>query len=184
MVALTSLWLPIVLSAVAVFLASFLIHMVLRYHRSDFRKLPAEDQVMDGLRNAGIPPGNYFMPHAASPAAMKEPAYIEKKNRGPIAVLTVMGSPSMGRSLAQWFVYCLVVSVFAAYVAGRALSAGAEYPDIVRFAGTTAFVGYALALWQNSIWYKIAWSTTLKQTLDGLVYGLLTGTVFGWLWPA
>jgi hypothetical protein len=183
-VPLTSLWLPIIASAVAVFLASFLIHMVLRYHRSDFRKVPAEDAVMEGLRSAGVPPGNYFMPHAGSPEAMKSPEYREKKNRGPVAVLTIMGSPSMGRSLVQWFVYCIVVSVFAAYLAGRALSPGAEFAEVVRFAGTTAFVGYALAVWQNSIWYKIAWSTTIKSTFDGLIYGLSTGAVFAWLWPA
>ncbi|MFN2419989.1 MAG: hypothetical protein ABR527_01210 [Gemmatimonadota bacterium] len=183
MVSLTSLWLPIALSAVAVFMASFLIHMILGYHRSDFRKLPAEDQVMEGLRAAGIPPGNYFMPHAGSPEAMKTPEYIEKKKRGPVALLTIIGAPSMGRSLVQWFVYCLVVSVFAGYVAGRALGSGAESAEVLRFAGTTAFAGYALALWQNSIWYKIAWSTTIKQTFDGLVYGLVTGAIFLWLWP-
>lgn len=94
-----------------------------------------------------------------------------------------MANTGMGASLTQWFVYCLLVGVFAAYVAGRALGPGAEYLDVFRFAGCTAFIGYALALWQNSIWYKLKWSITLKQTLDGLVYGLLTAGAFGWLWP-
>jgi len=39
-------------------------------------------------------------------------------------------------------------------------------------------------LWQMSIWYRRSWSTTLKATLDGVIYGLLTGGAFGWLWPA
>jgi len=184
MVPVMSLWIPILVSAVVVFLASSVLHMVLPYHRSDFGKVPAEDELMEAMRKLGLSPGNYMLPHASSPGAMKDPAFIEKKKRGPVAVVTVMKDPSMGASLFQWFLYCIVVSVFAAYVAGRALGPGAEYLGVFRFASCTAFVGYALALWQNSIWYKIAWSTTLKSNFDGLVYGLLTGGVFGWLWPA
>lgn len=183
MVPVMSLWAPILLSAVLVFVASSIFHMVLPYHRSDFRKVPAEDELMESLRRLGVPPGNYVMPHAGSPRAMKDPAFIEKKKRGPVAVLTVMRNPSMAASLIQWFFYCAVASVFAAYIAGRALGPGEEYLSVFRFAGCTAFVGYGLALWQNSIWYKIAWSTTLKSNFDSLIYGLLTGGVFGWLWP-
>lgn len=183
MVPVMSLWAPILASAVLVFLASAVLHMVLPYHRSDFRKVPSEEQVMDALRRFSIGPGNYMMPHAEGPSAMKDPAFIEKKKRGPVATLTVMEDPSFGVSLAQWFVYCVVVSLFAAYVAGRAVGPGAEYLSVFRFAGTTAFVGYGLALWQQSIWYKIAWSTSIKSTIDSFIYGLLTAGVFGWLWP-
>jgi hypothetical protein len=185
MVSLMSLWLPILLAAVVVFAASFVIHMVLPYHRSDYRKVPSEDEAMAALRKIGVQPGDYFMPHGGGPAAMKDPAFIEKMKQGPIAVMTVMpsGAPTMGPQLVQWFIYCVVVGVFAGYVAGRALPSGAEYLAVFRLAGTTAFVGYCLALWHDSIWYKRAWSTTLKQTLDGLVYALLTAGTFGWLWP-
>jgi hypothetical protein len=89
----------------------------------------------------------------------------------------------MGKNLALWFLYSAVVGVFAAYVAGSALPPGAQYARVVRFAAVTAFVGYAVALWQMSIWYRRAWSTTIKATVDGLVYALLTGATFGWLWP-
>ena len=185
MVPVASLWIPIVLSAALVFVASALLHMVLTYHRSDFGPMPDEDRVMGLLREVGVGSGDYMVPHAATPEAMKDPAFVEKRERGPVAVITVFkGSGSMGTSLAQWFVFCLVVSVFAAYVAGRALGPGAEYLDVFRFSGTTAFAGYALAQWQNSIWYKRPWSTTIKNTVDGLIYALLTAGVFGWLWPA
>ena len=184
MVPVLSLWAPILLAAVLVFLASSILHMVLPYHRSDFRKVPSEDELMEALRRFSVPPGNYMFPHAGSPAAMKDPAFVAKKERGPIGILTIMQNPSFGVSLAQWFVYSVVVGVFAAYVAGRALGPGAEYLAVFRFAGTTAFVGYALALWQYSIWYKIAWSTSLKSTFDSLIYALLTAGAFGWLWPA
>ncbi len=189
MVSLMSLWLPILASTVVVFVVSSVLHMVLPYHRTDVARLPGEDDVMDSLRRANVPPGDYMVPHAGSPAAMKDPAYIEKLKRGPAAVLTIFppvpsGQPSMAGSLAQWFAYCVVVGLFAAYVAARALAPGAEFSEVLRFAGTTAFAGYALALWQNSIWWKRKWSSTLKSTFDGLVYALLTGAVFGWMWPA
>ena len=185
MVPLMALWLPIVVSAVIVFVASSIMHMVLPYHRSDYGRVPHEDDVMAALRKFNIPPGDYLLPCATSPKAMGTPEFKDKMTKGPVALITVMpsGPPSMAPSLAQWFVYCLVVGVFAAYIAGRALEADAHYLAVFRFAGCTAFVGYALALWQNTIWYKRAWTTTMKSTFDGLVYGLLTAGTFGWLWP-
>lgn len=185
MVPVMSLAVPILLSAVIVFIASSLIHMVLPFHRSDWRKLPAEDAVLDGLRAAKIPSGDYLAPYAGSPEGMKNPAFIEKTKRGPIVILTVAegGSVSMGRNLAMWFAYSIVVSVFAAYIAGRALAPGAHYLEVFRFAGCTAFLGYSLALAQNSIWYRRNWGMTIKSMIDGLIYGLLTAGTFGWLWP-
>ena len=187
MVPLMSLWLPIVASAVGVFLASFITHMVLPFHRSDVRKLPAdkEDQVLEALRRVNVPPGDYAAPHAGSGAGMRDPAFIAKATKGPLAFMTLAPgvSPSMGPYLGQWFVYCVVVGVFAAYIAGRALPAGTLYLDVFRFAGATAFIGYTTALWQMSIWYRRAWSTTIKATVDGLIYALLTAGAFGWLWP-
>jgi hypothetical protein len=186
MVTIASLWLPILVSAVFVFVASSVIHMALPYHRTDYGRVAAEDDVMDALRRFDIAPGDYMIPCAGGSEGLKDPAFVDKMKKGPVLVMTVMpgGMFNMAPQLAQWFVYCLVVGVFAAYVAGRALPPGADYLAAFRFAGVTAFSGYALAQWQSSIWYKRAWSTTLKNTFDGLVYGLLTGGVFGWLWPA
>ncbi len=185
MVPIMSLWIPILLAAVLVFVASSIIHMLLPYHRTDFGKVPAEDEVMAALREFSIPPGDYVIPCAGSAKEMKTPEFIEKATKGPVAFVTVMpsGMPKMGASLALWFVYSVVVGIFAAYIAGRALGPGAEYLSVFRFAGCTAFVGYALALWQNSIWYKRAWGSTLKSTFDSLIYALLTAGAFGWLWP-
>jgi hypothetical protein len=185
MVPLTSLWLPIVLSAVLVFVASFVLHMLLPLHRGDLRKLPREDEVLDALRRVDIPAGDYAAPHAGSPAAMKDPAWVEKMKRGPQVLMTVVPgrAPSMTGELVQWFVYCLVVSVFSAYLAGRAVGPGSEYLEVFRFVGTTAFAAYALALPQHSIWYRRNWGATLRSMFDGLVYALLTAGTFGWLWP-
>ena len=116
---------------------------------------------------------------------MRSPQFMEKFKRGPVMMFTVMpgGSMAMGRNMVQWFVYCVVISFFAAYVAGRALGVGAEYLRVFRFVGVTAFLAYAAALWPMSIWYRRSWLTTFKGTVDGLVYALLTAGTFGWLWP-
>jgi hypothetical protein len=181
----TALWLPILVSALFVFVASSIIHMVLPIHRNDWRKVPDEDRMMDALRSFNLAPGDYCLPRAHTPAAMKEPAFLEKMKRGPVVFMTVLPGRdlSMGPQLAQWFVYSVLVSVFAGYVAGAALPAGANYLQVFRFAGTTAFVGYTMAFYPQSIWYKRPWSLQLKNTFDGLVYALLTAGVFGWLWP-
>src|SRR5262245_29186068 len=185
MAGLGSLWLPIVLSAVLVFVVSSIIHMMTPWHKGDYRRLPDEDKVMDALRAFAIPPGDYMVPRPASMEDMRSPEFAEKMKKGPVMVLTVIpsGLPSMTSNLIGWFVYSLVVGVFAAYVAGRALPAGAPYLAVFRLAGTTAFAGYALALWQFSIWYHRSVATTARSTVDGLVYALLTAGTFGWLWP-
>jgi hypothetical protein len=185
MVTLLSLWLPIVLATVLVFLASFFIHMVLPYHRGDMRKLPKEDEVMEALRKFSIPPGDYGVPHAGSMKEAGQAEFAAKKKAGPQLFMTVLKhDPSaMGLSLFLWFIYSLLVSVISAYIAGRALPAGANYLQVFRFAGCVAFTGYSLALLEQSIWYGRSWWTTAKSMFDGLVYGLLTAGVFGWLWP-
>lgn len=185
MTGLAALWLPILLSAVIVFVVSSLIHMLTPWHKSDYPQVPNEDKVMDTIRPLAIPPGDYFIPRPPSREAMRSPQYIEKMKRGPIVMMTVLpnGPMSMGKSLVQWFLYSVVVGIFAAYVAGRALPAGAAYLQVFRFAGATAFIAYAGALWPMSIWYRRSWLVTIKATVDGLVYALLTAGTFGWLWP-
>jgi hypothetical protein len=185
MVPLTALWLPILLSAVIVFVASSLIHMASPWHKNDYPNVPNEEGLRAALRPLAIPPGDYMVPRPASREELRDPKFAEKVNQGPNLILTVLpnGPWSMGRNLGLWFLYLVVVSLFAAYVASRALPPGAEYLQAFRFVGATAFLAYAAALWQMSIWYRRAWSTTVKATVDGLIYALLTAGTFGWLWP-
>lgn len=185
MVELHALWAPIVVSAVVVFLASSLIHMVLPWHKGDYPALPGEEKFRAAVGPLSIPPGDYLVPRAGSNAEMQSPEFAKKLNEGPVMLLTVMrpGPWTMGSNLALWFVFVLVVGVFAAYVAGRALGEGANYLAVFRFAGVTAFCCYAVGVWPQSIWYKRGWLLAVKSTFDGLIYGLLTGGVFGWLWP-
>ena len=185
MTGLFALWLPILLSAVIVFVASSIIHMVLPWHKSDYPKMPNEDKVRDALRPFAIPPGDYFVPRADDMKDMKTPEFAAKLNQGPVMVLTMMpnGQFSMGRNLGLWFLYCVVTGLFAAFVAGGALPAGTSYVRVFHVVALCTFMGYTLALWQMSIWYRRAWGTTIKSTFDGLIYALLTAGTFGWLWP-
>ncbi len=184
MLEMTALWLPIVVSAVLVFLASSVAHMVLPYHRSDYDRLPDEDRVLDALRDQKVGAGNYVAPHCVTPEQRKSPEMQAKLARGPLAFVTVIPSLAMGKQLVLWFVLCLVVGIFVAYVASFTLEAGEEYLAVFRLCGTVAFLGYAGGSASESIWMGRKWSTTLKHIVDGLVYGLLTAGVFGWLWPS
>jgi hypothetical protein len=185
MVTLPELLLPILISGVAVFLASSIINMLLPYHRSDYKKLPNEEEVMADLRRAQLSPGDYVFPHAASPAEMGSEAYRERRSAGPVGFLTVTksGPLSMGPQLGAWFLFTLLVSLVAAYLAGRTLAPGTDYLSVFRVIGTVAFAGYVLALWQYAIWFGRSWVSTLKFSFDGLIYSLLTAGIFGWLWP-
>jgi len=185
MVGIFALWLPILLSAVGVFIVSSIIHMVLKYHSTDFKGLPDEAGARAAMQPLAIPPGEYIVPWCGNQKDMGSPEYQAKLNEGPVAFMTVMpnGPFKMGASLIQWFIYSLVVGVVAAYVGGRALGPGAHYLKVFQFVGVTSFACYTMAGWQHSIWYKRSWLTTVKNTLDGLVYSLVTAGVFGWLWP-
>ena len=182
---LSALWLPILLSAVIVFVASSIIHMATPWHKGDYKRVPNEDALMDAVRPVGVPPGDYMVPLAGSMEAMRSPEFTEKLKKGPVMIMTVLpnGPGSMGRSLVLWFVYLIVIGVFSGYIAGRALPPGTNYLQVFRFVGASAFLGYALALWQMSIWWRRSWTTTIKATIDGLIYALLTAGTFGWLWP-
>ena len=186
MIPLVSLWLPILLSAVFVFVGSSVIHMFFSWHKNDFAQVPDEDGTMDALRPLAIPPGDYVIPYSGGAEHLRSDEFKAKVEKGPVAVMTVFGPGdffNMGPQLAQWFAYSLVVGFFTAYVATRTLSPGAEYLEVFRITGTVAFACYAMALPQRSIWWKQRWSSTLKSMVDGFIYASLTAGAFGWLWP-
>jgi len=185
MIGLTALWLPILLSAVIVFIVSSLIHTVLPWHKGDYPKLSNEDKVRDALRPLAIPPGDYGIPRASSMQEMKAPQYAEKMTQGPVMFMTVLPNQpmTMTRSMVSWFLYTLVVGIIAGYAAGLALPEGSGYRGVFRVVSVAAFGCYALALPQISIWYYRSWKLTLVSMFDGLIYAMLTAGTFGWLWP-
>ena len=182
-VAPTSLWLPILLSAIAVFVASSLIWMVVQYHNSDWKKLPDEEAVRSMLN--GVPPGQYSLPHAADNKARQSEEWQSKYEEGPAAMMVVLphGSIAMGKQLGQWIVYTLIISTLVAYVTGATLPAGSSYLRVFQVAGVVATMAYAGSVAAGSIWFGHTWSRTAKDIVDGAVYGLLTAGIFGWLWP-
>jgi hypothetical protein len=184
MISLLSLWLPLLLSAVVVFFASAIMHMVLPYHKSDYRQLPDEDRITDALRSANLTSGPaYFFPYC-SQKEMKSEAMMEKFKRGPVGLITVWpGSPAMGKSLVQWFFYCVVISFFAAYLASRTLAPGAAFMAVFRIISIPALLGYGAAHAQESIWNGRSWVVTFKHLFDSLVFAALTAATFAYLWP-
>lgn len=183
---LIDLWLPILVASLAVFFVSSLVHMVLGYHNSDYRGLPGEDAIFEAFRKAGAGPGDYFLPYCTSMKDLADPEVVKKFEQGPVGFLTLRppGPPAMGAQLLQWFLYTVLVSICVAYVADFTLAGGASFSAVLRVTGTVATLVYGLGHAPSSIWKGVAWSTSVKFLIDGILYGVATGAVFGWLWPA
>jgi hypothetical protein len=186
MISLFAFWLPILISAAAVFILSSIIHMAFPWHKSDYQKVPNEEKVMDALRAFALPPGDYMMPQANDMRDMRSPEFQAKMKKGPMMIATIRpgGQTGMGMNLLVWFLYSIVIGIFAAYVASRAIQGAALPLQIFRFVGVTTFLSYSCGLWQMTIWYSRSWVTTLKSTVDAFLYACTTACIFVWLWPA
>ncbi|MFN7943334.1 MAG: hypothetical protein U0X73_17210 [Thermoanaerobaculia bacterium] len=185
MVPLMNLWVPIVVSAVFVFIVSTLAHMVINWHRGDYRALPDEEAAIAVLRKQNLAPGAYIIPFMRSGKEMSNPEMQEKLRLGPSGMITVRprGPMNLGGFLGLWFGYCLLVSFFAAYLAGHTVAPGTPYLAVFRVVGATTFMAYGLANLVDSIWKGQTWPVTFKHVFDGLLYSLVTAGTFGWLWP-
>jgi|SRR6266850_163080 len=185
MVSLIQLWAPILLAAFLVFVASSLIHMVFKWHNSDYRKLPNEDEVRAAFQKGNPAPGQYIIPWCMDMKEMNTPEVQKKYIEGPIGVFYVLkpGLPKMGAQLSRWFVFNIVVAFFVAYVTSRTLPPGTAYLRVFQVAGTVAFLAYAAGEIPAGIWLGKPWRVVWKDVLDGLIYGLVTAGTFGALWP-
>jgi hypothetical protein len=182
---LFSLWIPVLASAVVVFVISSIMHMALTYHRADYKGLPNEDAVRDALGKGSLPPGLYHLPYCASMKEMQDPAMKAKYEKGPIGVITIIpnGPPAMPKYLGQWFVFSVFVSFTAAYVARMTLHPGDDGMLVTRVTGTVAFAAYGFTNVLDSIWKGQPWSNTGRSLLDGAIYSVATGATFCLLWP-
>src|SRR5688572_32453939 len=115
---IAALWLPILASAVIVFVASSIIHMAPLWHRNDLPAPPDGDRMQDALRPFGLRPGEYMLPRPQNMKDCNAPEFVEKLKRGPVLIMTVIpnGPMSMAKPLVQWFVCILVISALVAYV--------------------------------------------------------------------
>ena len=176
-----SLWLPILVSAAVVWLASAVVWMVMPWHKKDFSPVANEDGARAGLK--GLAPGCYMLPFCTDPKALEDPDMRRKFEEGPQAFITIApnGVPTMGGKLVKSFLMNVLVGVLCAYVLTRTQTVPGDYLHVFRIAGTVAFISNSIAYMQESIWFQRPWSLTMKNFLDALIYGLLTGGVFGWL---
>lgn len=179
------LLLPILLSTAFIFIASSVIHMVLKYHNADHRPLPNEDAVAAVLRQGGVSPGQYVFPHCKDHKQMNSPEMQRKYVEGPLGVLYVRqaGPLQLGPFLGKWLLYTLVVSAVVAYLARAELEVGARYKQVFQLVGCAAWLAYAWQAPADSIWKGKPWAVTWKEMFDGLVYAALTAGTFAWLWP-
>ncbi len=185
MVGLPELWLPVVLAAVICFVSGFLLYMLSPLHKKDWSGLPGEAGVLDALRKAGVGAGQYMFPWCGDMKERNQPEFQKKWAEGPSGVLIMRraGGTSMGPMLIQMVIYHLVVGFLVAYLAGRTLQHGADYLAVFRVVGTAATLAYGFGTIPQTIWYQYSWGYTLRTIFDGLLWGLLTAGVFGWLWP-
>jgi hypothetical protein len=184
MVTLASLWLPILLGAVFVFVASSLIHMVFKWHNADYSKLPNEDAVRSAI-GSSTAPGQYTVPHCLGPKDMENPEIQKRFTEGPVAMLWVLpnGMPNMGKMLGGWFALNLLVSLFIAYIAAHTLAAGTAPMQVLRVTASIGFLAYAAGSISDGIWFGKPWVAVGKDLLDALIYGFAGGAAFAWLWP-
>jgi len=181
MVELTSLWLPVVLSAVALFFLGFMTWMVLPVHKGDWGELPDEDAFAKAVRDLNIQPGNYMFPYCADAEQMKSEAFIQKQKQGPVGIIQVwQESGTMGKQLACQFLYYLVVGFCIAYLATFGVKAEADFLGVFRFVGTAGMLIYTAANVPSAIWFK---SRIAGHVIDGVLFGLATGLIFAALWP-
>ena len=186
MIPIVSLWLPILLSAVLTFVVSAIIWMVMPWHKTDHARVSDEGALLAALRAQNLEKGVYLFPFATGGADTQTPEYKEAVAQGPMGTLRIMttsGPPAMGPRMLMSFVLYLVIGCFAAYVATRTLTPGASYIAVFRLTATVVFICHSVAHFHDVIWFGQRFSTALKNSFDGLIYGLLAGGVFGWLWP-
>lgn len=143
-VALGSLWLPILLSAVAAFVASFFFWAILGWHNKDWARLPDEDAARAGLQGNPPAPGQYSIPHCANQKDMAGDSHQAKVKEGPVALLVVLPNamPNMPKMLGSWFVYLVGVCIVVAYLTSRSVAAGAGFMPVFQIAGATAVLGF------------------------------------------
>lgn len=185
MVSIIDLWLPVLISAVAVFMISSVIHMVLPLHKGDYQKLPSEDSILKSMRDAGVGRGDYIFPCPESMKDMGSPEMVAKRQQGPVGFMTVVpsGEFAMGKCLGQWFALSIAISVIAGYSATIGLQVGASSMDVFRLTFLIPFAGYGVTAVQNSIWRGVPWIITGKFLIDGLLYAIATAASFTMFWP-
>ena len=184
--ALLALWLPILLSAVVVFVISSLVHMVFKWHAPDYRGFTNEDAVRAAIRAGNPAPGLYVVPYCPDMKDMAGEAMVKKYSEGPVGHVTLRpnGSFNMGKYLGLWFLWSLVIAVVAAYLATQLIGLNPERARAAaKLVGAVSFIAHGFGTVTESIWMGRPWSGSAKYLLDAALYAIGSGLVFLWLWP-
>jgi len=182
MVTLPMLWLPILLSTVFVFIAANILWMALPFwHRNDYGRIADDSSIMSGL--AAVKPGLYMLPSIDWSKMTKEDAARIQTGPGGLLIVQNPISFSFVPKLVAFFVYNLIVVTVVAYASTLALQSGATCPHVFRVVATAGFLAYSFNTIPDSIWYRKPWPITIRYFVDGIIYGLIIGGTFGWLWP-
>jgi hypothetical protein len=176
---------PILISTVLVFVVSALINMMLKFwHTADYRGFPNEDEVRAAIRKGGSGPAAFLVPYC-KPEEMRSAQAKQKYAEGPVAfvMLRASGPMSMAGPLGAWFVFCLLVSLFAGYLAGVTLAPGTDGAQVFRVVAVAALLGHAFGPLTDGIWWAHPWKSVVKYVIDGIIYALIVGAIFAWCWP-
>lgn len=189
MTTLTVLWLPILLSAVFVFVASSVIHMMTPMHKADYGKLPDEPKLLEAMRACRLTPGQYMFPACTSMKDMATPEAKARYDLGPVGSMIVRpnGLPGMGESLLLWFLYCILVAAVSAWLTMHAVEKGPgtfALDNVWKISFGAAMLGHSLTHLVDKIWKCLSWTTAIKFVIDGAIYAAITACTFAWLWPA
>ena len=179
------LWLPILVTAVAVFVASSLIHMVFKWHNLDYKKLTNEDAVLAAIRAGSPEPGQYVLPHCADMKDLQTEELQKKFREGPVGFMTLKrpGPPTIGGALGKWFVFNLAVAGIVGVIALRMYGLQADPRRAAHLVGVLSLLTYSGGSVQQGIWMGKPWGSVAKDLLDGAIYATVSALSFWWLWP-
>ena len=182
---ISELWLVIVVAGLFCWVASALIHMLIKYHNADYKSLENEAEVSTVIRSLLPKPGLYTLPYCSDMKEMADEAMQEKFNIGPVAMISIMpnGMPQMGKLMLQQILFFIFGAFFIAYLASISIATGAEYMLVFRFVFVASFLTYGWAQVPYSIWMGQPWSNCLRYLIDAFIYAGVTAGVFAWLWP-
>ncbi len=184
-VSIVSLWLPILLAGGLCWLASALIHTLIKYHNADYKELSNEADVSAALAASKPAPAMYTTPYCHDMKAMESDTVQKKFNDGPVAIISVMpnGVPPMGKLLFQQLMFFIVGVFLVACLTSLFVAGGVAYFSVFKTVFLASFLTFGWAQIPHSIWLGQPWSNSLRYLLDALIYASVTAGTFAWLWP-
>ncbi len=181
---LTQLWLPILVSGVVVWIASFVFWMAIGHHNKDVQAIPGEKEFKETINRLNIQPGNYGFPDFHSCKGMSKEEKMKLYDSRPMGLLRVWAPVNMGVNMLLTFLFYLITSTVIGYLGWAALPHTHDaFGHVMQVLGTAGILAYCFASFPNDLWFQKSKRSMLMNLIDGVVFGLITGAIFAWLWP-